>query len=231
MTEQGPDPGPVPSGREVIARVTTPTGEWQLQRRGDHYEIISNGVFLMASYNRESDRQLARLALARLEGGGLRVLVGGLGIGFTAQATLEDPRVTRVDVVEIEPLVAMWQREYFARLTGSPQDDPRFHLIEADLSAMILPPQAYDAILLDTDNGPAWLVRENNRQLYAPSGVGAFLKALRPGGVITFWSADRAMAFAAMLGRLAGRVEEIEVPELIAPDRIGLAWIYLISAD
>src|SRR5438445_12650972 len=89
---------PVPSGREVIDRVTTATGEWQLQRTGSHYEIICNGVFLMASYNRDSDRALAALALRRVPGQGLRVLVGGLGVGYTAQAALEDPRVERLDV-------------------------------------------------------------------------------------------------------------------------------------
>ena len=69
---------PVPSGREIIARVTTTTGDWQLQRRAGHYEIICNGVFLMASYNRESDRQLARLALNRVRRDDLTVLIGGI---------------------------------------------------------------------------------------------------------------------------------------------------------
>jgi spermidine synthase len=107
MTESGqtPSPATVPSGRLILARVRTPIGEWQLQGRDGHYEIICNGVFLMASYNRASDRSLATVALARVRGEGLRVLVGGLGIGFTAQAVLEDKRVAALEVVEIEPTV------------------------------------------------------------------------------------------------------------------------------
>src|SRR3989442_10064528 len=94
------DPGsmthdPAPSGREVIERVTTTTGEWQLQRAGSHFEILCNGVFLMASYNQDSDPALAALALRRVIREGLRVLVGGVGIGDTTQAALEDPRVGR----------------------------------------------------------------------------------------------------------------------------------------
>src|SRR5712692_4375478 len=107
MTEHGSgrSQDPMPSGRTVLDRVRTPVGEWQLQRRDDHYEIICNGVFLMASYNVASDRRLATLALARLAGDGLRILVGGLGIGFTAQAVLQDTRVATLEVVEIEPVI------------------------------------------------------------------------------------------------------------------------------
>src|SRR2546426_8695155 len=110
----------MPSGREVIERVTTTTGEWQLQRAGSHFEIICNGVFLMASYNEASDRALAALALRRVIGEGLRVLVGGLGIEHTAQAGLEDPRVGRLEVVEIESAVEVWHRAHIAADSGRP---------------------------------------------------------------------------------------------------------------
>ena len=95
----------VPSGREVLARASTPTGDWQLQRRAGHYEIICSGVFLMASHNGASERRLAEETLAQVRGEALRVLVGGLGIGYTVQAVLEDPRVGCCDVVEVEPLI------------------------------------------------------------------------------------------------------------------------------
>lgn len=218
---------PVPSGREIVERVTTATGEWQLQRRDGHYELICNGVFLMASYNRESDRELARLALQRVSRNELRVLVGGLGIGFTVQATLEDPRVTQVDVVEIEPVVVRWHRDYFAPLVGEPLNDSRTRLIEADLSNVPLSPGTFDALLLDTDNGPGWLSREENSGFYEISGITNFLRALRAGGVLAFWSAERAPDFARVLREVANEVEEIEVPEMIAPERGGSAWIYL----
>ncbi|HEV8353043.1 MAG TPA: spermine/spermidine synthase [bacterium] len=220
-------PDPVPSGREVIARVTTPTGEWQLQRRGEHYEIICNGIFLMATYNRESDRRLAQLPLARLADRGLRVLVGGLGIGYTLEAALEDSRVQQVDVVEIEPLIVDWHRQFFAALCHSPCDDPRTRVIVADLFDVSLPARTYDAVLLDTDNGPDWLVNPANARIYSSEGIRYFLDALVPGGILAYWSADRAPDFDSTLTRVAGHVDEIEVVDEIAPGRSGSAWLYL----
>ncbi|MBI2122700.1 MAG: spermine/spermidine synthase [Armatimonadetes bacterium] len=217
----------VPSGREVIERVTTSTGEWQLQRRDGQFEIICNGVFLMASYNRESDRQLAALALQRVTGEGLRVLVGGLGIGYTAQAALEDPRVHRVDVVELEPVVVRWHQTFFAELCGHPLDEPRTTLIQNDLFDVPLQSNTYDALLLDTDNGPRWLARDMNQRIYEPSTLQRFLSALRPGGVIAFWSADPAPMFAELLASLAGSVEAIECADEQAPGRATTAWVYL----
>ena len=217
----------VPSGRDVIERVTTSTGEWQLQRRDGQYEIICNGVFLMASYNRESDRQLASLALEGVQGDGLRVLVGGLGIGYTAQAALEDPRVERVDVVELEPLVVRWHRAYFAGLSGDPLDDRRTRLIEDDLLNVAMESSIYDAMLLDTDNGPEWLARDANRRIYEAATLQRFLRALRIDGVIGFWSAEPAPAFAELLASLAGTVEAVECADEQAPGQATTAWVYL----
>ena len=226
----------VPSGREILQGVTTSTGEWQLQRRPApsgagqgvwHYEIICNGVFLMASYNRESDRQLGTLALERVEGDALRVLIGGLGIGFTAQAVLEDARVDQLDVVEVEPVIAAWHRTYCASLCGRPLEDPRTHLIEQDLFDVPLAPRSWDAILLDTDNGPDWLARDANARLYRAPMLERFLSALTRRGVLAFWSAAPAPEFSERLADLAGRVEAVEVEDEIAPGRAGTAWIYL----
>lgn len=218
---------PVPSGREVVERVTTATGDWQLQRRDGHYEIICNGVFLMASYNRESSRRLARAALDRVKGDQLQVLVGGLGIGYTAGAALEDPRVGALDLVEIEPVVVRWHREYLAPLAGRPLDDPRTNLLMADLSDLVIAPGALDLMLLDTDNFPERIIREMNMVFYEASGIAEFLQGLRPGGVIAFWASDRSLELARALESVAGNVEEIEVPEMIAPDRGDRAWIYM----
>lgn len=217
----------VPSGRELIQRVTTSSGEWQLQRRGGHYEIICNGVFLMASYNRESGRRLASLALERVKGDELRVLVGGLGIGHTAQAVLEDRRVDRLEIVEVEPLVAAWHRAYFADLCGRPLDDPRTVLIEHDLFDVPVKPKYYDAILLDTDNGPNWLARDVNSRIYEESTLLRFLSALTPRGVLGFWSANPSQVFAMVLEQAGAHVELLEAADEIAPGRQVLAWIYL----
>lgn len=185
---------PVPSGRELIDRVRTPTGDWQLQRRAGHYEIICSGVFLMASYNRSSERWLASEALARVRRAGptdgLRVLVAGLGIGYTAQAVLEDRRVTGLDIVEVEPVVVRWHRDYFAPLVGRPLMDPRTQLIEGDLYEVPLRPQTYDAILLDTDNGPGWLARHENARLYQGESMARLRAALTPRGTLAVWTPD-----------------------------------------
>jgi spermidine synthase len=180
----------VPSGREVLARRVTATGDWQLQRREGHYEIICNGVFLMASYNGDSERHLARAALAAARGRALRVLAGGLGIGYTVQAVLEDPRVARCDIVEVEALVVAWHRTYFASLCGRPLDDHRTRLVVADLHDVPLDPGAYHAILLDTDNGPRWLSREVNARLYEGAGRRRLAGALAPGGVLAVWTPE-----------------------------------------
>lgn len=217
---------PVPSGREVVERVRTVTGEWQLQRRGEHYEIIANGTFLMATYNRASDEALAALALARVTGDGLRVLVGGLGIGYTVRAALDDPRVGRCDVVEVEPLVVAWYQRYTASHSGHPLDDPRVHLVLGDLGRVALAGRAYDAILLDTDNGPDWLALDGNARLYDAAGIARFLGLLRPGGVLAYWSASASPRFAERLEALAD-VEAIEVGDEIAPGRKATAWLYL----
>lgn len=192
------------SERIVVARESTPNGDLQLQRRGDDVcEIIYNGVFLMASYNEPSARALARLALARLPATQthLRVLVGGLGMGYTLAEALADPRVDRADVVEIEPLIVRWNREYLGDLAGHPLNDPRTHLQEADLTAFLLDTQArYDALLLDVDNGPGWLAIDSNEQLYDRAGLQRLKSRLVAGGVLAIWSADASPEF---LGRLA----------------------------
>ncbi len=243
----------VPSGREVIERVATPTGEWQLQRRGEHFEIVCNGVFLMASYNRASDRALAALALERVRsnpidsgstvtdtsanrvgtdraaGDRLRVLVGGLGIGFTAQAVLEDRRVGRLEIVEIESVVVAWHRAHFAALCGHPLDDPRTELVQADLALVPLDAGGHDAILLDTDNGPGWLIRDPNARLYTAEATRRFLDALTPRGVLAYWSAEPTPELAEALAGTGASVEAVETEDQIAPGRPGAAWLYLAT--
>ena len=223
-------PDPVPSGREVVERIRTPTGEWQLQRRGEHYEIIANGTFLMATYNRASDVALATVALGRVHGTALRVLIGGLGIGYTVRAVLDDPRVVRCDVVEVEPLILAWYQQYTASHSGRPLDDPRVQLTLGDLGRVALAGRAYDAILLDTDNGPDWLALAGNARLYDAAGIARFLGLLRRDGVVAYWSASASPGFAQRLHALA-EVEELPVPDEIAPGREGTAWIYLVRAS
>lgn len=189
------------SSPEVIERVTTPRGDLQLQRRSEHYEVISNGCFLMATYNGDSERALVELA-RQWQPALRRVLVGGLGVGFTLRAALDAPGVEQVTVVEIEAKVAEWNRGPLAAVNGHALDDPRTHLVVDDLARFLEgEPEPYDLIALDTDNGPDWTVFEENGRLWSEAGLGRLEAWLAPGGVLAFWSANPAPAFEALLRR------------------------------
>jgi spermidine synthase len=190
----------------VIERVNGPAGELTLRRRRGELEILVDGMFLMSTACRDSERALASRALARITShDGLRVLIGGLGAGHTLAATLEDPRVARVDVAEIHPTVIDWFRRYLAPC----ELDPRCTLEPVDvMRPMAERPATWDAILLDVDNGPGWLSRKENEALYRTDGLAVALRALRPGGVVAIWSAqdEPALAEAALAASAASRV-------------------------
>lgn len=222
------------SERTVLARESTPNGELQLQRRGDDvFEIIYNGVFLMASYNEPSARALAELALARLPATrtGLRVLVGGLGMGYTLASALSDPRVDRVDVVEIEPLIVRWNQEHLSVLAGTPLDDSRVHLFESDLAAFLEEtPVSYDALLLDVDNGPGWLAIDRNERLYSLAGLERLKSRLMAGGVLAIWSADTSPEFLERLGQVLDIASAEPVTDCTPEGREIAATIYLAQS-
>jgi len=218
---------PVPSGRIVLERVITSTGDWQMQQRGGEYELICSGVFLMATYNRRSDWALATCALERIQGDQLRVLVAGLGVGFTAQAALNDPRVEFLEIVEVEPVVVRWHRDYFAPLCGRPLDDPRTRLSVLDFYELALSSASFDAILMDTDNGPDWVTRPINARLYQQQMLRRLLDSLTARGVLTVWSANPAEEFAHLLADLAGGVEAVETEDQDGACRRHPAWVYV----
>ncbi|MBB6174119.1 spermidine synthase [Nocardiopsis mwathae] len=219
----GPEPGPGPEP-EVVARATGETGgDLVLRRIGDDFEIYSNGVALMDTRDGASERLMVRAALDALPGEptGARVLIGGLGVGFSAREALDDPRVGHVRVVELEPLVIEWHSGPLAEVAGDLPADPRCELVCADLVSWLYRTAGgepgggepgYDVICLDTDNGPDWTVAEGNGRLYEPAALDLLARLLRPGGVLAFWSAMRAPGFAALLERHCGPVETVEVP-------------------
>jgi spermidine synthase len=213
-------------GPEVIERCTTPRGELQLQRRGDAYEIISNGCFLMATYNGESERLLVTKALAAAAQPE-RVLVGGLGVGFSLGAALADARVRAVTVVEIEERLAAWNRSHLAPFSGHGLDDPRTRVVIADLIDWLDQAEGpYDAICLDIDNGPDWTVTEANRRLYGEAGLLTLKRLLAPGGALAVWSAGAAPWYVESLQRHFGRVETIPVEQVRGePDYVYLACV------
>lgn len=184
-------------------------GLLKLARRGGEFSIRLDGNELMNSRLSGSEAALATLAFARL-GACPRVLIGGLGMGFTLRAALAaaGPRA-RLEVVEIVPQVVAWARGPMAALHGDSLDDARVTVIEADVAATIgAAAGAYDAILLDVDNGPEAICRPANDALYADAGLRAARRALRPGGVLAVWSVARDPGFTRRLRRAGLAVAE-----------------------
>ncbi len=174
----------------TVARWSGPRGEVVLRRRGVAEdaieELIVNGAFAMDSAETTSEE-----ALADLTWPGARVLVGGLGLGFTA-ATLLDARVGTVDVVEIEEALVAWAYEGVTLRLGRVARDPRVRLWVADVRAVLTgqepePAGPWDAILLDVDNGPDFLIHAENAALYKEEALSAAYARLAPGGLLAIW--------------------------------------------
>jgi len=222
--------------RVILSRVTTPHGELQLQRwtetdeKGQPvYEVIFNGVFLMASYNELSEKALATLAIEPLASDtqDLRVLIGGLGIGYSLRAALDYESIQAVDVVEIEENIIKWAKAFFSELNGKSCSDSRVHVIQMHLGDYITQTdKTYDAIILDVDNGPTWLALENNQRLYEKPALCKFRALLRDGGVFTVWAAQKYAAFQNTLEQVFGRTELITVPDVDTQGRSTDYFIY-----
>jgi spermidine synthase len=191
----------------TIERLQTPRGELVLRRDGEHHEIVSNGMFLMDTRDGRSERELVRAAIPPA---GARVLIGGLGVGFSlAEALALD--VAAVTVVEIEPAVVRWNREHL----GTDLDDPRVELVVADLAAFLAGTgPAYDAICLDVDNGPEWTVTADNARLYGDAGLSTVDRRLASGGTLAVWSANRSPSFES---RLRARYRSVRVVTIPVP--------------
>jgi spermidine synthase len=201
---------------DTLARADGVLGELVLRRRRDAgrdlVELISNGVFLMDDADGSTERALADAALTRLPGraGGLHVVVGGLGLGFTAAAVRADPRVRHVTVVEIEPALLEWVRHGLVPSAAGLLDDERVDVVVGDVADVLpaLPPASVDAVLLDVDNGPAFLVHPRNAAVYRGAFLTRVAGRLRPGGLVAVWSADRSPELAAELSDRVGRCTE-----------------------
>lgn len=198
---------------QVIERLPGRGGELQLQKRGRHFEIIYNGVFLMATYNGASERAAVRRGLESVGPTGLkgaRVLMGGLGVGFSLQeALLASPPVTKVTVAEIEPAVIAWNRSILAPVNGRALKDPRVTVLNEPFEEVLQRealkvkggPGGYHLVIADTDNGSSWLSREENAVLYDQAGLSLIRDCLAPGGVACFWCCRREPALEESLSR------------------------------
>ena len=192
---------------QELGRVSGAHGEVVLRRRGGVTELIVDGVFAMDDVDTSTERALATETLRRCTGEGLRVLVGGLGLGWTAATALADARVAAVEVAELQPALAGWAAD--GLLPGLPSGLPdRLRVRTGDVADVLAgSPGTWDAVLLDVDNGPAFLVHQANAGLYEPAGLATTLAALRPGGVLAVWSSDPTPELADRLTALPGAVD------------------------
>jgi spermidine synthase len=199
---------------ELVATAKAPDGEeLRLMRRGDDFMIVLDRNELMNSRMSGSEEALATMTAERLGArAGQRWLIGGYGMGFTLRAALgalgPDAKLT---VAELVPEIVDWARGPMADLAAGCLDDPRVGLETADVADLIARARgAYDAILLDVDNGPDGLVRAVNDRLYTPAGLAAARAALKPGGVLAVWSAAKDAVFANRLRKAGYDVDEVQ---------------------
>ncbi len=215
--------------REILDRKLTERGEIQLQRRDTGvYEIIFNGIFLMASYNDNSARILAKATMERLlpTTDGYRILVAGLGMGFTLQEVLACSLVSRAFVIEIEEAVIDWNRHHFFELNSGVLDDPRAVVVHSDLFDFLSQTwERFDAILVDVDNGPNWLASDQNRRLYSRRILRRIKAILARHGILATWSAQRDGDYLEKLGQIFPKAEELRVKETVPT--MGESLIYV----
>jgi len=214
-------------GYTLLDTARTPDGvELSLCERGPELVIRAHGIDLMSNRMHGSEAQMA--ALARCPREGARVLVGGLGMGYTARAALDLlPAGGSVTVCELVPAVVDWNRVRLGHLAGHPLRDPRLSLVVGDVAALLRDtPGAWDSILLDVDNGPRAFTEEANAKLYASGGLGVTRRALRGGGAVAYWSAFEDREFARRLARAGFRAEEHKV-RARGVNRGPWHWVYV----
>ena len=200
--------------RVLLATAPVPGGgELRLIRRGEEYSIMLGANELMNSRMSGSEEALAELACkAILPRPRPRVLIGGLGMGFTLRAALALlPKDAEVTVAELVPAVVEWGRGPMADLFAGSLDDRRVRIAVEDVVPLIGDGAPWDAILLDVDNGPDGLTRPENDRLYNASGLERARESLRPGGVLAIWSSFADRAFTHRLQRARFGVTEVPV--------------------
>jgi len=199
-----------------IDKVMVPGAEVELRlmRRGADFSMMLGQNELMNSRLSGSEEALATLTCRRIEAHkSPHLLIGGLGMGFTLRAALAvlGPEA-RIVVAELVPAVIAWARGPMKELSGDSLDDPRASICEADVVDVIRShPSAFDAILLDVDNGPEGLIRKANDALYDLKGLKIIHRALRPSGVLAVWSSGPNPPFTKRLGSAGFEVNEVAV--------------------
>jgi spermidine synthase len=207
---------------DVVARAESERGEVVLRRRADDgaLELRVNGVFVMDDRETSTERLLARTtveAFTASSGGAQtwRVVVGGVGLGYTLAEVLNEPRVGSVLVAEIEADLVEWHRA--GLVPGSPlvgEAADRVEVAVGDVRDVVagLQAKSVDLILLDVDNGPDFLVYDANAAVYESPFLTACRDALATGGLVAVWSADSSTALTAVLKTVFGSTQELALP-------------------
>lgn len=214
---------------EPIARASTARGEVVLRRRttpdgGEILELRVNGVFVMDTAETASERALASAALARTPSP-RRVLIGGLGLGFTLEPVLADPRVEQVTVVELEEPVVAWMRDGTVPHGPALLADPRVRIVVADVAEVVAAAgtDSADLVLLDVDNGPGYLVHQHNAGLYRTPLLEQARRA--SAAAVVIWSAAEAAELGAAMAAVFADVEVADVPVRLH-ERSERYWLY-----
>ncbi len=188
---------------ERLGEARTPNGTvLSLYRHDGSYLIRADGIELMSTRRHLSEDRLAEVACAPLRDlPGMRVLIGGLGLGFTLRAALRELRDdAEVVVAELVAEVVAWNADPRYDLSVEAMRDPRVRIVHDDVTNVLREnPAAFDAIMLDTDNGPDGMLMSENARLYATTGIGITTSALRAGGSIVYWSVGDDPKFARAL--------------------------------
>ncbi len=201
---------------EEIDRVKIPgqTGELTLMKRGTEFSIRISGTELMNSRLHASEEALASLTCRRIaKNSDRKILIGGLGMGYTLAAALKQSGPdTCITLSELIPSVVEWNLKQLGHLAGMPLKDPRVSVVIEDMAETIRKTKsAWDAILLDVDNGPDALTRKSNDRLYGAPGLRASFSALRPGGILAVWSSGGDEAFTRRLKQCGFLAEIVSV--------------------
>ena len=201
--------------REFIGAAQVPGGEeLRLYRHDRDFMIVLDRNELMSTRRSGSEEALATMAWERISGARKpHMLIGGYGMGFTLRAALKVlPADGMATVVELVPEILEWARGPMAEVAAGCLDDPRVHVVRADVAQYIAGADGeYDAILLDVDNGPDGLVRAENDVLYSGDGLREAKRALAPNGILAIWSAGPDPAFTRRLQKAGFSVDEVRV--------------------
>jgi spermidine synthase len=183
----------------------TPKGTISLRRRHDAvleedvYEVKLDEEYLMSTAFTVAEVEVARLALAEISGDRLDVAVGGLGLGYTAQTVLDDPRVSSLVVVDALAPVIEWHEQGLVPVSVSASSDPRCRLVLGDFFAMVrdgsgfdpdVPARRFDAVVVDIDHSPRHVLHPDNVDFYEPEGMRRLAAFLKPAGIFSLWSND-----------------------------------------